>query len=158
MLDTFQGLPVHSLIIHATVVVVPTAALMVALASVYPRFRVWIGPGPVIASLAAVVLDPLSTMSGHKLFDRIKRQGTSPDILKKINHHEALAGGLKYFVVLLALVAIASYLLYRRGEPSQQVVVLLAVLSIGIGVATIVDVALIGHAGAQAVWSGYVTH
>ncbi|MCW2783518.1 MAG: hypothetical protein JWP74_35 [Marmoricola sp.] len=147
MLDTFQGLPVHALIVHATVAAVPTAAFLVALASVYPRFRAWIGPLPVIAALISVVLVPLTTMSGHKLEDHL---GPLP-LIKK---HEHLAGTLKYFVVALALIAIISALVHRRGGASTVVVAVVAVLAVGIGIGTMVDVALIGHSGAKAVWSG----
>lgn len=43
MLDTIFGLPVHPLIVHAPVVVVPAAAIAVLLATVWPRSA----PGPV---------------------------------------------------------------------------------------------------------------
>jgi uncharacterized membrane protein len=39
MFDTVAGLPMHPLIVHATVAVVPTAALVVGLAGVWPTFR-----------------------------------------------------------------------------------------------------------------------
>ncbi len=61
MLDTVFGLPMHPLIVHATVVIVPTAALLVALAAIYPRFRGWAGPVPALAALLSCVLVPLST-------------------------------------------------------------------------------------------------
>ena len=53
MLDTVLGLPVHPLIVHATVVVVPTAALAVGLYAVWPRFRAWARWGPLALALAA---------------------------------------------------------------------------------------------------------
>ena len=46
MLDTIAGLPIHPLIVHATVVIVPAAALAVALAALVPRFRRWAGIVP----------------------------------------------------------------------------------------------------------------
>ena len=67
MFDTVFGLPVHPLIVHATVVVVPLAALLVVLAVCWPRFRAWAGPLPAGLSLAALVLTPLSTASGESL-------------------------------------------------------------------------------------------
>ena len=41
MLDTIFGLPVHPLVVHATTVIVPSAAVAVLLAAVWPRFRRW---------------------------------------------------------------------------------------------------------------------
>ena len=46
MPETVFGLPIHPLIVHATVVVVPTAALVLVLAVLLPRFRAWAGPLP----------------------------------------------------------------------------------------------------------------
>ena len=71
MLDTVFGLPVHPLLVHATVVIVPLAALAVLLAAVWPRFRAWAGWGPLALAVAAVVLAPLSTSSGEELEHRV---------------------------------------------------------------------------------------
>jgi hypothetical protein len=54
MLDTVFGLPVHALMVHAIVVVVPTAAAAVVLSVLWRRFRVWAGPGPMALSVLAV--------------------------------------------------------------------------------------------------------
>ena len=70
MPDNIFGLPVHPLIVHATVVVVPSAALAVALYALWPRFRAWSGWGPLALAVAAVVLTPLSTSSGESLEHR----------------------------------------------------------------------------------------
>ena len=53
MLDTIFGLPLHPLIVHATVVIVPTATLLVALAAILPKFRAWAGPVPALTALAS---------------------------------------------------------------------------------------------------------
>src|SRR3954463_6941040 len=67
MFDTIFGIPLHPLVVHATVVVVPLAALTSVLAVAWPRFRRWFGWGsPVVAALA-LALDPLSTQSGDSL-------------------------------------------------------------------------------------------
>lgn len=39
LLDTIVGLPVHPLVVHATEVVVPAAAIVVVVAALWPRFR-----------------------------------------------------------------------------------------------------------------------
>ena len=46
MPNDFNGLPLHPLIVHATVVIIPLAALTVILFAVWPRFRSWAGPLP----------------------------------------------------------------------------------------------------------------
>ena len=150
MLDTIFGLPMHPLIVHATVVLVPTTTLLVVLAAVHPRFRAWVGPVPVLAALASCVLVPLSTGSGESLESRV---GDT----RLIEEHSELADSLIWFVIPLALVAIALYWLQRRtasGQtPGKGLVAAVSVVAVLLSGATLVDVALIGHSGAKAAWS-----
>ena len=52
---TVFGLPLHPLIVHATVVIVPTTALAVLLAGFWPHFRRWASWGPLALALLSVV-------------------------------------------------------------------------------------------------------
>ena len=113
MLDTIFGLPLHPLIVHATVVLVPTTTLLVALAAIYPRFRSWIGPVPALAALLSVVLVPLSTGSGEELEGRV---GDS----HLIEEHAELADTLIWLVIPLALVAVVGYWLHRRARTGAE--------------------------------------
>jgi hypothetical protein len=149
VLDTIFGLPMHPLIVHATVVIVPSAALLVALAAVVPRFRLWAGPVPALAALAACVLVPLSTGSGEELEHRVGDTSL-------VEEHAELAGTLIWFVIPLALVAVAGYVLHRQGSAGRVLVSSVAVAALGLAGATMVDVALIGHSGAKASWSKVV--
>lgn len=154
MLDTIFGLPLHPLIVHATVVIVPTATLLVALAAVYPRFRAWVGPVPAIAALLSVVLVPLSTGSGESLEHHV---GDS----SLVEEHAELADSLIWFVIPLAIVAVVGYWLHRRNAAGQAggqgmnkgLVAAVSVAAVLLAGATLVDVALIGHSGAKAAWS-----
>lgn len=150
MLDTIFGLPLHPLIVHATVVLVPTTTLLVALAAVYPRFRSWIGPVPALAALLSVVLVPLSTSSGEELEGRVGDTHL-------IEEHAELADTLIWLVIPLALVAVVGYWLHRRSGSGNQagkgLVAAVAVGAVLLSGATLVDTALIGHSGAKAAWS-----
>lgn len=151
MLDTIFGLPMHPLIVHATVVLVPTAALLVAWAALHGRFRGWSGPVAPLAAVVACVLVPLSTGSGEELEHRV---GAS----SLVHEHAELAGTLIWFVIPLALAAIAGYVLHRRGGAARGLTIGVAVLSVALAGATLVDVALIGHSGAKASWSSVAAH
>jgi hypothetical protein len=150
VLDTIFGLPVHPLIVHATVVLVPSATLLVALAAVYPRFRSWIGPVPALAALLACGLVPLSTGSGEELEHRV---GES----RLVEEHAELAGTLIWFVIPLAVIAVVGYWLHRHATEGRaarrSLVLVISVLAVLLSGATLVDVALIGHSGAKASWS-----
>ncbi|MGY2876681.1 putative membrane protein [Marmoricola sp. URHA0025 HA25] len=152
MLDTIFGLPMHPLIVHATVVIVPAAALLVALAAVYPRFRTWIGPVPVLAALLSCVLVPLSTGSGEELQHRVGETSL-------VQKHADLAETLIWFVIPLAVIALVGYWLQRRGADGsgttagKGLAATVAVAAVLLSGATLVDVGIIGHSGAKASWS-----
>jgi hypothetical protein len=146
VLDTIFGLPMHPLIVHATVVIVPAAALLVALAAVYPRFRAWIGPVPALAALVSCGLVPLSTGSGEELEHKVGETSL-------VQRHADLAETLIWFVIPLAVAALIGYWLHRRSSSANSLVAVVAVVSLLLAGATLVDVGLIGHSGAKASWS-----
>ena len=71
MFDTLGGLPLHTIVVHATVVAVPVAAVVVLLAGLWPKFRRWAGILPLLLALLSVVLVPVSTQSGEELEGRV---------------------------------------------------------------------------------------
>jgi len=153
MFDTFQGLPVHSLIVHASVVLIPLAAITVGLAAVYPRFRAWIGWAPPVAAVASFFLVWATRSSGEELYDRFKQAGgLTPDITR----HKDLSDLLVWLVTAFAVLAVADYLVRRRDGLSSVVVNVVATLALASAVAVAVDVALVGHAGSKAVWKPVV--
>lgn len=149
MLDTVLGLPVHPLIVHATVVIVPTAALAVALYAVWPRFRAWARFGPLALAAAAVVLTPLSTSSGESLEHRVGGSAA-------IEQHSHLADLLIWWVAPLAVLAAVLWWWHRAERPARSgrsLALVAAVLPVAVAVGTLVQVVLIGHTGAEAAWS-----
>ena len=60
MFDLVGGLPLHPLVVHATEVIVPSAALVVALAALWPAFRRWARFLPLGLVLVALALVPIS--------------------------------------------------------------------------------------------------
>lgn len=143
--STFFGLPVHPLVVHATVVVVPTAALAVLLAAVLPRFRAWAGPLPMILALVGLVLAPLSTSTGENLEHQVGESALVRD-------HAELGDTLVWVMLPLALVAVAMWWINRNGTVGKGLTVAVSVLAVVAAVGTGVDVALIGHSGAKAAW------
>ena len=71
MLDTIGGIPLHPLIVHAVVVLVPLASLLLLLAAVSPRIRHWAGILTPITATLALVMVPLATQSGEALEKRV---------------------------------------------------------------------------------------
>ena len=149
MPNDFYGLPLHPLIVHATVVMIPLAALTVLLSALWPRFRAWAGPLPAGISLIGLVLVPLSTSTGETLEKHVARSAL-------LEEHTRLADGLLPWMIGLFAFSLVGYALHRRSISGHSVARALtagvAVLAIVASVGTSVQVARIGHAGAKAAW------
>lgn len=150
MPSTIFGLPVHPLLVHATVVFVPLAVLLVIGAVLSPRFRAWAGPLPAGVSLVALILTPLSTASGENLEHELPHSAL-------IERHAELGDQLLFFTIALFVFAAAFWWLTRTGTVGDRwpraLVVGVGALAVVAAVATGVQVARIGHSGAKAAWS-----
>lgn len=151
MPSTIFNLPMHPLLVHATVVFVPLAVLLVLLAVLVPRFRAWAGPLPAGVSLVALVLTPLSTASGENLEHDLPHNAL-------IEQHARLGDQLLPFTIALFVFAAAFWWLTRRTGGatrrwSRALVAGVGGLAVLAAVGTGVQVARIGHSGAEAAWS-----
>ncbi len=149
MPETIFGLPLHPLIVHATVVVVPTAAVFLLLSIVLPRFRAWAGVLPLVLAAAAVVLAPLSTSTGESLQHMVGESAA-------VRRHAELGDMLLWWCIGMLVVAAAAYFLRRRGDLGRGVAAGLLVLGLVASLGTIVQTVLIGHSGAEAAWGDVV--
>ncbi|NIJ11428.1 hypothetical protein FHU38_001772 [Saccharomonospora amisosensis] len=155
MFETVFGLPVHPLVVHATVVVVPLAAVVVILAAVWPRFRGASAFLPLALSVMALVLVPVSVESGQSLAQR-----SDPSPL--IESHQELGEGLLPWVGAVVLAAAGLLWLRARearpptehaGKRQRLAALGLAALALASGIGTTVHIVRIGHSGAESVWT-----
>jgi uncharacterized membrane protein len=155
--STVFGLPLHALLVHATVVLVPLTATLVLACAVVPRIRSWAGWLPVVMAAGCVVLAPLSTASGTNLKAGLHVSPGTP-LYDLVNKHQSLGKNLIWFVLAMFAVTAAAYSLQRsRRELSRGADVTMAVAGVVVSLATIVMITLIGHSGAKAVWNGVVS-
>ena len=149
---TVFGLPLHPLVVHATVVAVPAAAVAVLLATLWPRFRRWASWGPAALAAVALVLVPITTSSGESLEHTLPRTPL-------IEAHTHLADGLLPWVIALlvgALLVLWPQLTATRPglwTLPRWLVVVGVVVATAAAVGSLVEVVLIGHSGAAAAWS-----
>ncbi len=150
MPNDFYGLPLHPLIVHATVVIIPLAAVTVLLSALWRRFRVWAGWLPAGLSLIGLILVPLSTSTGETLERHVARS-------KLLEEHTHLADGLLPWMIGLTVFALVGYAIHRRdahGQTTRKLLsVAVAALAVVAVVGTTVQVARIGHSGAKAAWA-----
>ncbi|MET0725968.1 MAG: hypothetical protein ABWY36_06425 [Leifsonia sp.] len=155
---SFNGLPLHVLLVHAVVIVVPVAALVVLVAAVWPRARRWLGLTTPILGIVAAILVPVVTQAGAWLLDRVP---DSPLIQK----HASLGDTLWPWTVALAVLSVAVYAWGRYADaragaekPSRAtrriVTILIAVAAVVVVSVGIVTTVIIGESGSRAVWEG----
>jgi len=164
-----NGLPVHVLLVHAVVVLLPLCALLLAAAAVAPRARARLGGFLPLLAAGCLVLVPATTSAGEQLRERVG--GQDPLVAR----HAELGDGLLPWAVALLVLCLVVWLRGRsapvrpagrtgatrvpadaRGEVSSGLVVqvAVAVLAVAVAAGTVVQVARIGESGARAVWQG----
>ena len=151
-MGAIDGLPLHVLVVHLAVVLVPTAALLVLLVAVWPAARARLGPLPLALALGALAVVPVTTSAGEWLRDRV---GDSAPVRR----HAELGEGLLPWVIALAAVAAALWWLGRTpgrldAGPLRVVAGLLALV---VAAGTVVTVYRVGESGARSVWEGRVS-
>jgi uncharacterized membrane protein len=164
-MPTFLGnLPVHPLVVHAVVVLVPLAILGGLTVVVWPAARRRYGWLVVAVAAVATVAIPIATSTGEGLEHRLPRTAA-------IETHARLGDDLLVYVAGLFVVLAAFIYLHHRnkavgrhegpgttaaparltGGPRVAAGVL-AALTIVLAVVTAVQVYRIGDSGAQAAW------
>lgn len=148
------GLPLHPLIVHVTVVLVPLTALAIVLGTLWPAARRRLGVVTPLAALVLVILVPITVAAGRSLE---KVVGERPGVL----HHASLGGMLLPWVIAMFVASAAQWAWYRWGVPratvehagrTTAISVVIGVVAVIAAVGAVVMVVLIGESGARAVW------
>ena len=156
MPETVFGLPTHAIVVHATVVLLPLAALVVLLHAFWPAARRRLGVVTPLLAGVALVLVPLATQSGESLEHSVPHS----DLIER---HAELADGMLPWAIGLFVVAVALWLLDRRrarqvdGSEPRWLPVVVSVLAVVAVAGTVQQIVRVGHAGAQATWNGVVS-
>lgn len=153
---TVAGLPLHPLIVHAVVVLLPLAAVGTLAVAARPAWARSLGIPTLLVALAGTAAVPLATTSGRQL--KASQGGGGPLVAE----HAARAGSLLPMAVLFVVLLAAAVLVGRRAlapgaaghSPDRsRIATVLAGLAALAGVVTAALVVQIGHTGAVSVWS-----
>jgi len=139
------GLPLHPLLVHSAVVLVPLVAIGALVMSYLPSFSRRHGKLILILALVAQVSVFLAKISGEAF----------SEILKKNVEKHAELGEIAPFVTLPMVVLI--YLRWRmdRAGSSTGSVAIRRLTSVALVIASVVSLVmifLVGHSGASSVW------
>lgn len=151
MFDLINGIPLHPLVVHAVVVLLPLAMLGTLAIAARPAWRRTYGPLVVAAALVATILCPVATSSGEALEKRVGDPG----------QHAALGETLVWFALALLVTSALLVYLDRRasstGAASGRAPQVAAVLAVLVALAAGVQVYRIGDSGARAAWGDAVS-
>ncbi|MBW0116035.1 DUF2231 domain-containing protein [Pseudonocardia abyssalis] len=176
-MTTVNGLPAHILLVHAVVVLLPLAALIVAASALWPAVaRRLAGPGALL-TLGTLALVPLTTGAGEWLEERVEETAA-------LEVHTELGDTALYVALPLAVLALIVWWRERESRSvtvarhtavtgpgtatrgtrrtflaptSAPVGILISVVAVAVALATIYLVYRIGDSGAQASWQGRFT-
>lgn len=157
-----SGLPMHVLLVHGVVVIVPLAALCTVLSIVWPAARRRVGGVAVLLALAALIMVPVTQAAGEWLLLRI-------DQTPAVSAHVALGRGLLPWAAGLFLVALGQWCWFRFGARataagkfrtkagaagSRAVAMVAVLLALAVCGGTTLAVVQLGETGSRAVWEG----
>ena len=154
MFNEINGLPVHPLVIHAAVVLVPLSALLGVL-FVIPRTRAWARIPLLLVSLGAAASVYVSRESGEALRENLNLEDNSElPAASLIDVHEDRAYVLFIATLIFAAIAVAAFVLSRSatsysGPLAAVVSVLLILGALGVAYQTY----RVGEIGSKAVWN-----
>lgn len=146
------GLPLHPLIIHAVVVLVPLAALGGVAISLLTWARVRYGSLVVVGAFGAAVTTFVAQIAGQDLYNSL------PQRRPAVEAHASIGGQLLLWVILLfvgTVVVMLAQRLIDQDKPRGRIALISgAVITVAMAIVSTVQVMRIGHAGAVAVWGG----
>jgi len=150
--DLINGIPVHPLVIHAAVVLVPLTALGLMVMAIWPRFSGRYGWLVVASGVIATLSCFVAKESGEALEDRVGEPGFD---------HAELGDKMPIFAAVMLIAVVALWLLDRSAPtdgpaPRRGLRIAVAVLGVLIALGNLVWVFRVGDSGAKSVWTGRV--
>ncbi|GEP48815.1 hypothetical protein FVP74_08445 [Microbacterium saccharophilum] len=149
-----SGLPLHPLVVHAVVILVPLTALALVLGALWPAARTRLGLVTPIAALVVLVLVPVTVLAGESL-----KETVGP--LPTVERHEGFGRMLMPWAIALFVVAAGQWVWHRRPRArfaesartaARAIDIALIVLAVVAAVGSAVVVVLAGESGSRAVW------
>ncbi|MCZ3387216.1 MAG: hypothetical protein LH630_09700, partial [Actinomycetia bacterium] len=112
--EAIGGVPLHPLVVHAVVVLIPLASLGVVLVSLVPKWRARFGVLVVAAAAIGTAMVPIATSSGEQLEDRVGKT-------ELVERHSELGAVVLYTAGPLLVMAVALWWIGRRAQRGRPV-------------------------------------
>jgi hypothetical protein len=148
------GIPLHPLVVHAAVVLVPLVALGALIVAFWPKARLRFGWLLAVFSLGGIGATLLARQSGEELFESMENAGeqASPTLSAHMSW-----GNQAFWPAIVMAAALFAMMLTTRGRKAEErpsvwywVSAVVAVLA---AVVSLVMIIKVGHSGSEAVWT-----
>jgi cytochrome b involved in lipid metabolism len=143
MPDSIAGLPLHPLVVHLPLVLLPLSAIGLLLVLLIPRSRRTYGWLPVLGLAISAIAALAAKVSGENL----------SEVLGRPQEHAEWGDRLVPLAAVLFVVAALWYWRIRSAKTGAVTGVLAVVAGI-LSVVSIGVVIAVGHSGAEAAWAG----
>ena len=141
------GLPLHPLVVHAAVVLLPLAALGVVLIAVFPKLRRHYSTLVVLLSGAALLVMPIASKTGEDLTRYV-------DHTQAMKDHVAMGESGSVAAVAVLVAACLLWWMERRARRSRGTLgKFIVVMSVLVAIAATAQIVRIGHSGATSAWA-----
>ncbi|MBT0768070.1 hypothetical protein KIH74_04000 [Kineosporia sp. J2-2] len=151
MFDLVNGMPVHALVVHAVVILLPLMSVVTVAFVLRPRWRREL-PWAVLGNLLAAAATYAAMESGEKLQARL----SNPDFEPVAKEHGDIAQYLIWFAIAQFVVSLIVWLLLRTRDESPRTsapkLATSVVLTLAVGIAAVAWTYRVGDSGAAAVW------
>ena len=142
-LDLLFGLPLHPLVVHSAVVLVPLVAFAAIASVILPKFFTRYSKAILLLGVIAQISLFLAKGSGEPFEERLG---------KEVERHADFGEVAPLaFIPLLALLFI-KWWLERLDKKNKSLQSLLSILLIAAAILALVYIFLTGHSGAESVW------
>jgi uncharacterized membrane protein len=145
------GIPVHPLVVHAAVVLIPLVALGTLIVAFWPKAMQRFGWLLAVFSAGGFAGALIARESGEELFESMGEEASST-----LDRHMSLGNWVFVPTLVMMVALVAMMLLIRRRDPGERpgwLYWLTATIAVLSAVASLVLVILVGHSGAKAVWT-----
>ncbi|HET6292831.1 MAG TPA: DUF2231 domain-containing protein [Kribbella sp.] len=159
MFERFGDLPLHVLVIHLAVVLLPVSALTAIVFAVVPKWR-WLLRWPtLLLGLVALVVAWVAKESGEAFVAAV------PALDQIVHVHKERGELLLWFTLGFAVLAVLAFLVLAgpsqlatgkgaKATKSRPLELVVSVAVVVVGVLVIYQTIRTGDAGAKAVWTG----
>lgn len=149
-MSTFNGLPLHPMLVHFVVVLAPLTAVLAILCALWPAARQRLTWLVLVLAAVTAALTPMATESGEWLEHHIDKS-------ELVEKHAEMGETLIYFALALLVAAVLLAVVHvraHRGTPlSTALSAVITVFVVVTALATVAQVVRIGHSGAASVWN-----